>query len=50
MEIVRKTEKELLTVKEGRNILHSIKRRKVKWISHILHRHCLLKHITKGMI
>jgi hypothetical protein len=50
MEIVRKTEEVLLTVKEGRNNLHSIKRRKAKWISHTLHRLCLLKHVTKGKI
>ena len=31
--------------KEERNILHSIKLQKAKWIGHILHRNCLLKHI-----
>ena len=34
-------------VKEERNILHTIKRRKSHWIGHILHRNCLLKHILK---
>jgi 2-polyprenyl-3-methyl-5-hydroxy-6-metoxy-1,4-benzoquinol methylase len=41
-------------VKEGRNILQTIKRRKDNWIGHIMHGNCLLKHITKrkteGMI
>jgi hypothetical protein len=50
MEIVRKAEEELLTVKEERNILHNIKQRKAKRVIHILHRHCLLKHITEGNI
>jgi hypothetical protein len=30
-------------VMEERNILHTIKRRKPNWISHILCRNCLLK-------
>jgi hypothetical protein len=30
-------------------ILHTIKRRKAKWIVQ-LHRNCLLKHITEGKI
>jgi len=29
-------------VKEERNILQIIKRRKAKWIGHMLHRNCLL--------
>jgi hypothetical protein len=32
-------------VKEGRNILHTIKWRKANWIAHILHRNFLLKHV-----
>ena len=32
-------------VKEQRNILHTIKRRKANWIGHILRRNCLLKHV-----
>ena len=32
-------------VKEDRNILQTIKRRKVNWIGHILLRNCLLKHV-----
>jgi hypothetical protein len=37
-------------VKEERNILHTIKRRKANWIGDILHRNCLLKHMTEGRI
>jgi hypothetical protein len=47
--------KELLSrVKEERNILHTIIRRKAKLTGHILRRNCLLKHIiqrkTEGRI
>jgi hypothetical protein len=31
-------------VKEERNILRKMKRRKANWIDHILRRNCLLKH------
>jgi hypothetical protein len=37
-------------VKEERNILHSIRRRKAYWIGHMWHRNCLLKHIIEGKI
>jgi hypothetical protein len=37
-------------VKEERNILHTIKRKKADWIGHILRRKCLLKHIIEGKI
>jgi hypothetical protein len=37
-------------VKEERNILQKIKRRKANWIGHILHRNCLLKHVIEGKI
>jgi hypothetical protein len=37
-------------VKEERNILHTIKRRKTSWIGHILPRNCLLKHVIEGKI
>jgi hypothetical protein len=40
----------LRTVKEKRNILHKIKRRKANWIGHILRRNCLLKHAIEGKI
>ena len=36
--------------KEEMNILHTIKRRKVNWIGHILQRNCLLKQATDGKI
>ena len=32
----------LLRVKEQRNILHEIRKRKANWIGHILRRNCLL--------
>jgi CBS domain containing-hemolysin-like protein len=38
----------LYRIKEERNRLPTIKGRKDNWISHILHRKCLLKHITEG--
>jgi replicative superfamily II helicase len=37
------------SVKEERNILHTIKRT-ANWIGHILRRNCLLKHIIEGKI
>jgi hypothetical protein len=37
-------------VKEERNILHTIKRRKANWIDHILRRNCLLKHVIEGKV
>jgi hypothetical protein len=35
-------------VKEERDILQTIKRRKANWIGHILRRNCLLKHVFEG--
>jgi hypothetical protein len=43
-----RNEEVLHRVKEERNILHAIKRRKANWIGHILHRNCLLKGIIEG--
>jgi hypothetical protein len=40
----------LLRVKEQRNILHKIRKRKAKWIGHILRRNCLLQRIIEGKI
>ena len=40
----------LLRVKEQRNILHEIRKRKANWIGHILHRNCLLQRITEGKL
>jgi hypothetical protein len=37
-------------VKDGRNILHTIRRRKANWIGHILHRNCFIKYISEGEI
>jgi hypothetical protein len=37
-------------VKEERNIVHTIKRRKANWIGHILRRNCLLKHVIEGQL
>jgi hypothetical protein len=41
-------EEVLLTVKEQRNILHEISKRKVNWIGHILCRSCLLQQVIEG--
>jgi hypothetical protein len=35
-------------VKEERNIVHTIKRRKANCFGHVLCRNCLLKHVTGG--
>jgi hypothetical protein len=40
----------LLRVKEQRNTLHEIRKRKANWIGHILHRNCLLQRVTEGKI
>jgi hypothetical protein len=40
----------LRRVNEERNILHSIKGKKVNWIGHILGRNCLLKHTIERKI
>jgi len=37
----------LLRVKEQRNILHEIRKRKANWTGHILHRNCLLQWVTE---
>jgi hypothetical protein len=38
-----KNEEVLLRVKEQKNILHEIRKRKASWIGHILRRNCLLE-------
>jgi len=43
-------EEVLLRVKEQRNILHEISKRKDKWIGHILRRNCLLQQVIEGKI
>jgi hypothetical protein len=40
----------LLRVKEQRNILHEIHKRKANCISHILRRNCLLQRVIEGKI
>jgi hypothetical protein len=37
-------------VKEERNIIHTVKGKKVDWIGHILRRNCLLKYVIEGKI
>jgi hypothetical protein len=39
-----------LRVKEQRNILHEIRKRKANWIGRILRRNCLLQRVTEGKI
>ena len=40
----------LLAVKEQRNILHEISKRKANWIGHILRRNCLRQQVIEGKI
>jgi hypothetical protein len=40
----------LLRVKEQRNILHEISKRKANWFGHILDRNCLLQQFIEGKI
>ena len=40
----------LLRVKEQRNILHEIRKRKANWIGHIMLRNCLLQRVIEGKI
>jgi hypothetical protein len=37
-------------VKEERNILHTVKRRKANWIGHILRRNWILNDVIKGKV
>jgi len=39
-----------LRVKEQRNILHEIRKRKANWIGRILRRNCLLQRVIEGKI
>jgi hypothetical protein len=45
-----RNEKLLLRVKEQRNILHEISKRKANWIGHILCRSSLLQQVIEGKI
>jgi hypothetical protein len=40
----------LLRVKEQRNILYEIRKRKADWFVHILRRNCLLQRVVEGKI
>jgi hypothetical protein len=48
-DLVRK-EEVLLRVKEQRNILHEISKRKVNLIGQILRRNCLLRQVIEGKV
>jgi len=45
-----RNEEVLLSVKEQRNILHKISKRKANWVGHILRRDCLLQQVFEGKI
>jgi hypothetical protein len=45
-----RNEEVFLRVKEQRNILHEISKRKANWIGHILCRNWLLQHVIEGKI
>jgi hypothetical protein len=45
-----RNEEVLVRVKEQRNILHEICKRKANWIGHILCRNCLLQRVTERKI
>jgi hypothetical protein len=45
-----RNEEVLNRVKEERNIVHTIKRRKANWIGHVLRRNFLLKHVIEGKL
>jgi hypothetical protein len=45
-----RNEEVLHGVKEKRNIIHTVKRRKANFIGHILRRNCLLKYFIEGKV
>jgi len=45
-----RNEEVLLRIKEQRNILYEISKRKANWIGHILRRNCLLQRVIEGNI
>jgi hypothetical protein len=45
-----RNEQVLLRVKEQRNIVREISKRKANWICHILRRNCLLQQVIEGKI
>jgi hypothetical protein len=46
----RSCEVVLLRVKEQRNILHEISKRRANWIGHILRGKCILRQVIEGKI
>jgi hypothetical protein len=42
-----RNEELLREVKEERNVLQIIKRKKINWIGHIFNRNCLLKNVIE---
>jgi len=48
--MVVRNEEVLLRVKEQRNMLHEISKRKANWIGHILRRNCLLQRVIEGKL
>jgi hypothetical protein len=45
-----RNEEVLLIVKEQRNILHKISKRKANWIGHILRKNCLIQQVIERKI
>jgi hypothetical protein len=45
-----RNEEGFLRVKEHRNILQEISKRKANWIGHFLRRNCLLRQVIEGKI
>jgi hypothetical protein len=45
-----RNEEVLQRVKEERNIVHTIKRRKANWIGHMLRRNCPLNHVIEAKL
>jgi hypothetical protein len=45
-----RNEEVLLRVKEQKNILYELRKRKANWIGHILRRNCLLQRTIEGKI
>jgi hypothetical protein len=45
-----RNEEVLLRVKEQRNILHEISKRKANWFGHTLRRNCILQQVIEGKI
>jgi hypothetical protein len=45
-----RNEELLHAVKEERNILHKMRRRKANWTDHILRRNCLLNGVIEGKL